>query len=246
MTNLEKKKKQLKNLAQYKNLSDKELTKLAQEKLEQEAKYKADWVGLTKDEAKKANNLYKNYIDKYDVEKFSELEDLKSLVTNEVIKERYQKHLLEKEEKNLIPHKTDIDSLNSIQNQVLTLKDKLGFLEDQGKDDYFKHHQIIKKKFKKWCKEHQVSRTLTCPHCSKMILLLMRTEHYDALEHPYFKDKTLFNEHAFQLLKEGKITKLDVAKIILGSATQSPDYVDFILDRIQKPSSSEDNVNPSK
>ena len=241
MTILEKKKARLKNLSQYKGLSDAELTQIAKDKLEEEKKYKADWVGLTKEEAKTADNSYKSYIDKYSVEKFSELEDLKSLIVNEVIKERYQKHLLEKEEKNQIPPKTEIDAFTSIQNQILTLKDKLGFLEDVGKDDPFKYHQQLKKKFKRWCENNQVSRTLTCPYCSRLIMLLMRVDKYDALKHPYFKDKTLFNEHAFKLLEEGKISKLDVAKIIQGEEAESTDYVNLILDRIQPPSSSEND-----
>lgn len=60
-----------------------------------------------------------------------------------------------------------------------------------------------------------------------MVLLKIRTDKYDAIKHPFFRDRILTNEHLLKIYKEGKITKEDVAKV-LGT---SNDYVDFILDK---------------
>jgi len=66
-----------------------------------------------------------------------------------------------------------------------------------------------------------------CPHCGQMCLLKMRTEHYDTIKHPYFKDRILFNENLIKLYVQGKITRKEVADV-LGCST---DYVGWMLNK---------------
>jgi len=225
MTKLERKVKQLQKLTQYKGLSKKELEDVARKSLERDKLYKAEWVGLSSSEARKANELLRSYIDKYHITKFSDLEDLKTLINNEILKRKIQRKIGESDG---IPPKHVIDSLNTLQNQILTLKEKLGIFDDKKQTDAFAYIQKLNKKFKKWREENQGSRTLVCPHCSKMIMLKIRTKAWEALKHPFFKDKLLANEHLIKLYQESKITKEDVAKV-LGC---SPDYVLWIIEKL--------------
>jgi len=219
---LEKKINQLKKLVQYKNYSKEELEEAARESLKKEEIYKSEWSGFAPEESRKANNLLKVYIDKYHITKFSDREDLKTLIENEILKQRIQKRVGDDKG---IPPKYVIDSLNTLQNQILNLKEKLGIFEDKKQSDAFVYIQKLKKKFKKWREENQGSRTCICPHCSKMIMLKIRTEAWEAQKHPFFKDRILANEHLVKLYQEKKITNVDVAKI-LGC---SIDYVRWLI-----------------
>ena len=129
-----------------------------------------------------------------------------------------------------------IDSLDITQKRISSIKDTLGLYNDKKKkDDFFKYISLLKEKFALWLEENQGSRSLTCPFCSKMVMLKIKMDKWDAIKHPYFKDKLLVNEHALALLKEKTITALDYAKIIQGKDVQSTDYTDWILEKLQKP-----------
>lgn len=199
-------------------------------------KLREAWTGLNDDEIKLAENLFNIYTKKHHIDKFSDIGDLRLLVYNEILLKRVQQDILKYNTDNKFPPKTTLDAFTTLQNQVLTLKQRLGLFEEKGKDDLFIYLQRLKKKFKVWQSENVASRTIVCPHCSKMVLLQIRTDKYDAKKHPFFKDKVLYNEHAIKLLKEGKISKMDVAKIIQGVDVRSTDYIDWILEKIEKPS----------
>jgi len=224
MTKLDKKVNQLKKLIQYKGYSKQELEDVARSSLEKEKLYKVEWTGFNPEEARKANELLKSYIDRYSIETFSDREDLKTLIENEILKQRIQEKIAKETG---IPPKYAIDSLNTLQNQILNLKEKLGIFEDKRQNDAFVYIQKLKKKFKKWQEENQGSRTIVCPHCSKMIMLQIRTEAWEAQKHSFFRDKILCNEHLIKLFKEGKITEKDVS-LILGC---SIDYVKWLVDK---------------
>ena len=88
----------------------------------------------------------------------------------------------------------DTKSLRSIHEnleQILKLKNSLALIQsDKPKSDAFKTLDVLKKKFKVWRENNQASRTITCPHCSKMIMLKIRADKWEAEKHPYFKDKS--------------------------------------------------------
>ncbi len=78
--------------------------------------------------------------------------------------------------------------------------------------------------------ENQGSRILSCPHCSKTIMLKIRTKAWEALKHPFFQDKILGNKELWKVFKEGKITKEEQAKIL----GVTPQYIDWLEEKIFK------------
>lgn len=195
-------------------------------------------IGLTKGEKNQAEKRFEEYKQRYHIESLSDLQLLEQLVFREILQERTKKQVRKvtnakkKAEENAIsPYLLKV--LNENEERILILKEKLGLFEEKKGEDPFKYIQRLKKKFKKWREENQGSRTLICPHCSKMVMLKIRTKAWEALKHPFFKDRILANVHLWKLFKEGKITKDDIAKV-LGC---SPDYVEWLEEKIYfKPS----------
>lgn len=188
-------------------------------------------TGLTPNEKRIAQRKYKKYKETYHIDSLSDLQLLESLVFRETIQERTKEQIKNDVDKEKVLNPTSTRLMNIINNNeecILILKEKLGLFEDKKVKDPFKHIQILKKKFKKWREENQGSRTLICPRCSKMIMLKIRTKAWEALKHPFFKDRILANKHLWNLYKEGKITKEDIAKI-LGC---SSDYVNWLNEKI--------------
>jgi len=208
--------------------------------------YKFKGTGLTTAEKHWAKSQFDEYREHYHLEHLSDLKLLEELVYREAFQERYKKKieklvkkLKEKSKKTeeilsedeIVP-KYVLDALNRNLEQILILKEKLGLFEEKKGEDPYKYHRRLMKKFKIWMEENQGSRTLSCPHCSKMIMLKIRIEVWEALKHPFFKDRILANKHLWKLYKEGKITKLDMAKILLGEQTESIDYIDWLEEKI--------------
>ena len=193
-------------------------------------------TGLTHNEKRIAQRKFKKYKEIYHIDSLSDIQLLESLVYRELLQERTKEQIKDDVDKNQILKPASTRLMNIINNNeecILILKEKLGLFEDKKVKDPFKHIQILKKKFKKWMSENQGSRTLICPHCSKLVLLKIRTKAWEALKHPFFKDRILANVHLWKLLKEGKITKDDIAKV-LGC---SSDYIDWLKEKIyNKPS----------
>jgi len=203
-----------------------------------ELDYKFDGIGLTTKEIRQAKKLFEDYKKQYHIDTLSDLQLLGEIVFRETLQIRYKEQAEKSLEQNkksndnkphIIP-KNIREALDENLEQILILKEKLGLFSENKADDPFQYIQILKNKFKKWKDENQGSRTLICPWCSKMIMLKIKMDAWDALKHPYFKDRILANEHLWKLYKEGKITKGDIAKI-LGCAI---DYIDSLEERIYK------------
>jgi DNA-directed RNA polymerase subunit RPC12/RpoP len=155
----------------------------------------------------------------------------------EKIKDKIQdlSNLQEKtKEKTVIPYNLRKELDDNIQVKV-ELQEKLGLFnrEEQNKDAFDKINRL-KKRFKKWLEENQASRKTPCPHCGQMIMLKMDLTHWETLKHPWFKDKFLWNQHGWDLYKAGKITALDLAKILLGKNTQSTDFITWLEEKQTK------------
>jgi DNA-directed RNA polymerase subunit RPC12/RpoP len=253
---LEKTINRLKNLDQNKTLNPEELKQLAIEEIENKERLKSvkedldiEDMFIDTDETKIAKKLLKKYINTYTIETISEQNTLKQLVFLEVFNIRIQTELnnYHKEEQPSPPKL--VESLHSNLNQISALKDKLGISKDKQKQTQGEGYAVLDtlfKKWKKWRDENQGSRTLTCPHCGKMVLLKIRTDIWETQKHPFFKDRILANPHLMELYKSGKITKRDVAEV-LGT---SVDYISWLISKvyyrefegIDKPEIREDNI----
>ena len=69
---------------------------------------------------------------------------------------------------------------------------------------------------------------MICPHCGKMVLLVINMDKWETVKHPFFVDRILTNKHLIKLYKENKISKEDIAKV-LGT---SEDYITRIIEKI--------------
>jgi DNA-directed RNA polymerase subunit RPC12/RpoP len=199
------------------------------------AEYVFQGIGLTAQEKRVAKKNFNAYKKRYHIEAFSDFTLLEDLVYRETLQRRYKmqaKKIADLKDKkvkgaNVVPSHI-MEAMNENEKHMLELKKSLGLFEEKNQKDPYQYIQMLKRKFEKWRKENQGSRTLICPHCSEMVLLKIRTEAWEAQKHPFFKDRILANEHLWKLYKEGKLTQDDVAKI-LGTAK---DYTTWLETKI--------------
>ena len=198
------------------------------------SEYKFAGTGLGVKERNAAEKKFEDYKKNYHIDKLSDLELLSEKVFREALQERTKSKigLLLKNKKvnsvNAVPRAL-LKVLDDNLEQILKIDDKLGLFAQKNDNDPIKYINKLKRKMHNWCIANP-DRYKTCPWCSKSIELIVKPEHYNIIKHPFYKDNAVYNEHSFKLLKEGKITKLDVAKILLGAKTQSVDYVDWVLE----------------
>jgi len=205
------------------------------------------WIGES--EAKEALELYNKYIKSRNITEVSDIALLKNLVFYEIqlkriqrtINEKYQKRAEEDKDSGLPSY--ELRAINSINEQILELKKVLGLAEENKGADPFIYIEQLKKKFKVWLENNQGSRTIVCPHCSQMIMLKIRTAAWEALKHPFFKDKILCNKHSWELYRSGKITSMDLAKILLGEDVKSDAYILWLEKKIY---GIKENIDPLK
>lgn len=201
------------------------------------SKYKFQGTGLSVAERNSAKKAFNKYLSTYPNPSYSDLQLLEELVYRETIHERYKKKIDELnkndsvKEKNIIP-KYLLEFLNENLAQQIILKEKLGLFKEKVEDEY-KALQILEKKFKIWKENHIEERKVTCPFCSEIFFLNIRTTGFTESKLKLFKNKVLCNEHLWACYKEGKITKEDFAKIL----NVSNDYIDWLESKIyDKPS----------
>jgi len=198
--------------------------------------YKFKSTGLGAKEAHIAEKRFNEYRKYYDIDKLSDLELLSEKVFREILQERTKAKIGQLMKNKSVQSSTAVpkhllDSLDANLEQILKIDEKLGLFTRKKEDSPFKYIETLKKKFKKW-REQNPDRYIACPHCSKSILLMIKPEHWKAIKHPFYKNNIVYNEHTFKLLKEGKITKLDAAKIQLGEKTETADYIDWVLQEV--------------
>ncbi len=230
---IEKKVRQLKALSQYKNKTDAEIREIAEKsfkKKEQEDLLEGDWL---EGEEKIAKKLFAGYLKKYSVEKDLDLNLLKILVYSEIIEGRFQRQINEIQRKgndkeaNIAVPVNLIKSRNENLNQIINIKEKLGLFKEKKEDEY-KAFQVLGKKFKIWKENHIEERKVTCPFCSEIFFLNIRTTGFTESKLKLFKNKVLCNSELWSCYKKAKITKTDFAKIL----NVSENYIDWLEEKI--------------
>jgi type I site-specific restriction-modification system R (restriction) subunit len=195
--------------------------------------YEFSGTGLSTSEKRWGNKRFNDYVSMYPhLRKLSDLQLLNELVFMEAIQERYKvriSKLVKKAEKNnadaeIVPEhlqrqlKTNLD-------QIRDLKKDLGLFEEKNKLDAYKDLQDLFEKFAVWRKENQGSRKVTCPFCSKIFFLMIRTDKFEAKKFPFFKDKVLCNPTLHKLWKEERISTEEYAQI-MGTSSDYPSWLD--------------------
>lgn len=237
---IKRKIKQIQSLKQYGNYSPDELEKEAIRLLKEED-YKIDWVGFScKEEVKRANKLYSEYLIHYPyIESFSDLDDLKMLVSNMILIERLDILMSEREKTKI--SKYDIDARRELSNQILNLKNTLG-LSKARKQESWKGFWIgLKKRVAYYLNNSRGSFEFKCPSCGEFALLVLKIKDYNTFPFKFFKGTVLYNYWLFKMMEEGKITKDDLIKIFDDykkepqedkSNPRLSDYVDWIYNKI--------------
>lgn len=175
-------------------------------------------------ERKAAIKLLKKYLNEYVIENISDKNTLKQLIYLEILHYHRLQQTANNEYRDVkATSPNTVKAIHENLEQILKLKNSLSLIQpDKDKSDGFKALDTLFKKAKVWRENNQATRTLVCPHCSKMIMLKIRTDAWEAQKHPFFKDRILGNEHLIQLYREKKITSEDIAKIF----QTSTDYIE--------------------
>ena len=217
--------------------------------MEEKIKYEYKGVGLNRTEFKHGKEKFDEYCSVYHINAYSDLQLLEELIYREITQERFKieieekkastekknKTLKEEDKKEVAVPKYVVDAMNTNLDQVLSLKEKLGLLNNHEGDDGFKYIQQLEEKFRKWCQENQ-DRSFACPHCSKIVLLYMKQEYWETMKHPFFESKVLGNKKLWELYKEKILTKKQVADV-LGCSEKHIDWLEKkIYNRPESPS----------
>jgi len=181
------------------------------------------------EERKQAQGLLEKYFKDYSIESVSDINTLKEIIFYEIIQYRLQDKLNEFAASKTIPIQL-VNVMHENSEAIIKLKNSLGLFADKEKKTEYDVLKHLKRRFQVWLGENQASRTLICPHCSKMILLKMKTDIWESQKHPYFKDRVIYNKVLFQLYHDQKITKKDLAGVI----ETSEDYISWVIDKIEK------------
>lgn len=185
------------------------------------------------EERKQARRLAKKYLATYTIESVSDKNTLVQLLFLEMVHFRLQASINTTYEASKMVPMQMLDSLHKNLTLIGETKEKLGITRnklDSQKKDTIELLDTLKRKFKKYREHNQLSRNMVCPHCGQMCLLKIRTEHYDTIKHPYFKDRILFNENLIKLYLQKKITRKEVSDV-LGC---SEDYVGWMISQSGK------------
>ena len=186
-----------------------------------------------KEERKEAKQLLGKYLREYSIESIADKNTLSQLIFLELFNKRLQKQLNDLQEQKEIPSIKLIESLHRNLEKIVLLKNTLGITKEKDysqKSDTYKSLELLKKKFKIWRNENQGSRQMLCPHCQQMILMKIRTDIWEAQQHPFFKDRILGNETLIKLYKQDRISKKELADIL----ECSTDYIDWLIEKWNK------------
>ena len=238
MNELERTTKRLRNLPQYKNYTQEELNKIAQEKIERDNLLSSLTFCLP-EEKEYATKLLEGYLNESSFENFSERDTLSQLIGLEILAERIKKYLATEYGKAnpCIPVQM-VQQLNDLNTQILNLKEKLGLVRKENQESELKEVlESLKRKALKYFEEHQGCNVVKCPHCQNLFYLLLKTEHLTSEKCKWFRNTILYNKDLFDLYHNKRITKTELANI-LGVAEL---YIDKLYDNLYLKEKSEND-----
>jgi len=232
----------LKGLKQYSNLKDEELEKIAEKRLAGKIIDSLVFVNL-RDEKELAQQLYEQYTaDWGELENIADKSVLLTIIDLEILNYKLKKKISEIEAQSKTDQSSGVIAKDLIEQLIrnteviLKLKTSLGMTKaerEKSQSDLVLTLETLKRRFRDWINnpENKSNYTLVCPHCQKYVLIRRRIDkEKDEIKiHPFFiKGGLTFNKHLFELYKQGKITKEDIANVL----DTHIDYVDWILNKI--------------
>lgn len=239
MSDLEKIVRRLKNLKQNRELSDEVILKMAEEELNKKQLIGSLTFCVSDEEREYAKQMIDNYLNQSTIESEADKDTLKQLVDLQILAERI-KSILKTEYLKANPAipLNMVEQLQDIEKQIIELKEKLGLTQkDKEQAAWIETWDLLKKKALAYFETHKGENHIRCPHCHKMIMLLLKMNDYDAKKSTWFENTTLYNKKVFELFNNNKITKEEAADI-LGVSIY---YIDFINENLYLKHKKEEN-----
>lgn len=222
---IEKHLQRLKNLKQYKEISEEELLRLAKKKANEEL---ANIDSLVSDPKEKrlAKKLLTKYLDDFDIDDISDRNTLNALILLEIIHSRLQQFMNEKhaESEGAVPLHT-LEAMHKNLDKIADLKNKLGINKKQEQQDPLKVLNTLKKRFAKYINEYRDDFITKCWKCGEVILLRRKTKDYKSGKYPFLKGNVLYNKPLLKLVVDKKITAQEAAEIM----DTSSDGINWII-----------------
>lgn len=220
--------KKYKNMKQYKDLSDEELSSLIDKKLQEEELLTA-FVGLNDIEKQKALGLYDQYISEHSFESLAEKSTLINLVYLEMLNDRVKMYIEQegKEKNGAIPLRMT-EQLVANTTQIMELKEKLGMMKDADSENALDLINELKEKALAYYNEHAGETYVKCPECQSLFRLLMKVDGLEPAKATMFRGTTLYNQKLMELYHYKKVTLEEVAEI-MGVHHK---YITFIYENI--------------
>ena len=216
------------NMIQFKNLSDEELSQLVDKKIQEEELLTA-FIGLNDTEKIKAIQLYNQYVTEHSFESLAEKSTLINLVYLEILNDRVKLFIEQegKEKKGAIPIKMT-EQLVANTSQIMELKEKLGMMKDADSEDALELMNELKEKALTYYNEHAGETYVKCPECQSLFRLLMKIDNLEPAKATFFRGTTLYNQKLMELYHYKKITLEEMAEI-MGVNSK---YITFIYENI--------------
>jgi len=214
----------LSNLKNYKAMESNELEQIARKNIIVR-EFKKNPLFTDEKEEKLAEARFRNYINHNELESFSDIDTLKSLVYNEIFEQRIQGELNKLQTQGKYPPDKLTKQLTDVQNQKLSLKVKLGIDKKEEEEDDLTKLQLLQKRTHKYIQEHKNEFTVwipsTCEKCGnkdiESYLLWRKVKDFKALKHPWFAGRFLFNYEILKDVKAEKLSKEDAWRYLICS-----------------------------
>lgn len=244
----------IRNLKQYKSLSEEELQKIAKININLKEFSSEPLFNIETDDGKKEQKLaekkFVSYLQKCELESSSELDTLRSLIYTEIFESRIQKELNKLATESKFPPEKLTAQLVDIQNQKIQLKIRLGIDKEEKQKDELNGFQMLIKRGDKYVQNHRDEFTwwlkYTCKKCGhkdcESYLIARPVKDFVMIKHPYFAGRWLFNYEILKDVKEGILSKENAWRYLLcageGLDYEIPDsmkkyctdYINYVLD----------------
>jgi predicted Zn-ribbon and HTH transcriptional regulator len=221
--------KRLSNLKQNQGIPLEDLTPVARMNLEIRDFKSNPLFNIESEEGQKEQKLaesrFKNYLENSEIESASDIDTLKSLIFNEIFEIRIQGELNKLQKDGKYPPDKLIKSLVEVQDQKSSLKVKLGIDKKEEEKDDLSALQLLQKRVHKHIQENKNEFTLyipwTCEKCGykdiESYLIYKRVKDFNALKHPWFVGRYLFNYEIIKDVKEKRISLEDATRYLMCS-----------------------------
>jgi len=170
--------------------------------------------------------LFDSYLENYEISSLNDMQNLADLIYEEVMQQKIQKDIdiiLSDPNTKFIPDK-QIESLHAIQERIWKLKEKIGIVNSNKKDD-LTALQELEKKFEVYNNFNRNEFTTSCAHCGELLLLRRRVKDFDCLKHPAFSGRFLYNFEVIDDVKKGLISKEQAARYLRTSSA----YIEWVI-----------------